>query len=335
MFGRTAHDASRASLCVSWYVAVATLLLCLLAGTFAGAAQAQTITYKGDVKLPLKPPPPFAGRPIQLMNDSGLGATDLDVPNDPNDPGSIYTKSRFLVTNYYVYTMYNDADGKPYFLKTSSFANVRTESINERHNNISPTIGRPGIPVLTGNSAVGLYRMLTPTGDNLATQVFSLPNEPYAISHGGIYGGKTTTIFAIRPWSGYLQLYSVDATAEGLYYPTPTMIIPSDTPDADLALPGFRLAQTFGTDGNLYVMDTVGKRIMSFDLGLNGGTRGTLLNSFYLDQTKPADNSLTMDFAGNLYVGDGLGGFNMYSKEGQWKMGFSDTYTPDPNMSYH
>jgi len=110
------------------------------------------------------------------------------------------------------------------------------------------------------------------------------------------------------------------------------MIIPSDTPDADLALPGFRLAQTFGTDGNLYVMDTVGKRIMSFDLGLNGGTRGTLLNSFYLDQTKPADNSLTMDFAGNLYVGDGLGGFNMYSKEGQWKMGFSDTYTPDPNI---
>jgi VCBS repeat-containing protein len=39
-----------------------------------------------------------------------------------------------------------------------------------------------------------------------------------------------------------------------------------------------------------------------------------------------------MDFGGNLYVGDGLGGFNMYSKEGQWKMGFSDTYTPDPNI---
>jgi hypothetical protein len=147
MFGRTAHDASRASLYVSWYVAVATLLLCLLAGTFAGAAQAQTVTYKGAVNLP----PPLIGQHIETINDSGLNATDLDVPNDPDDPGSIYTKSRNLVAFGYVYTMYNDANGKPYFQFTSRRANLRRESINERHNNISPTLGGSGTPSITGN----------------------------------------------------------------------------------------------------------------------------------------------------------------------------------------
>ncbi len=72
---------------------VCLILLTVLFAFSQAHAQAQTITYKGDVKLP----PPLGNRPIQLMNDSGLGATDLDVPNDPNDPGSTYTKSRNLV----------------------------------------------------------------------------------------------------------------------------------------------------------------------------------------------------------------------------------------------
>jgi hypothetical protein len=294
MFGRTAHDASRASLYVSWYVAVATLLLCLLAGTFAGAAQAQTVTYKGAVNLP----PPLNGEYIQLMNDSGLGATDLDVPNDPDDPGSIYTKSRNLVTLSYVYTMYNDANGKPYFQFTSRRANLRRLSINERHNNISPTIGRPDIPVLTGNAGADIYRLLAPTGDNLLTLFYILPSEDYAISHGGIYGGNTTTIFAAQnQGGGYLRLYSLDIQTRIV-----TML--SGSQDANLPIPTL-VAQTFGTDGNLYVLDTTGKRIMSLDLGLNGGTRGTLLNIFSLDPEKPADNSLTMDFAGNQHVQQG------------------------------
>ncbi|MES2460703.1 MAG: PEP-CTERM sorting domain-containing protein [Armatimonadota bacterium] len=298
--------------------------------TFSSAAQAQTITYKGDVKLPS----PVPGNPIQLMNDSGLNATDLDVPNDPSEFYSQYTNSRKLVTRPYVFTMYNDADGKPYFLRTSARANLVVDSINERHNNVSPThpVYNMPAPNVIGNYGLGYYRLLTPIGDNPSTLAFHLPSDTKAISHGGIYGGNTTTIFATS-LGGNLQLYSMDvAQPEGVYYPTPTMIIPSDTPAADLALSGLRLSQTFGTDGNLYVMDTVGRRIMTFDLGLNGGVRGTMLSSFVLDLEKAVDNSLTMDFGGNLYVGDGLGGFNMYSKEGQWKMGFADTYTPDPNI---
>ncbi len=119
------------------------ILLTVLFAFSQAHAQAQTITYKGDVKLP--PEPVLSRQPIQLMNDSGLGATDLDVPNDPNDPSSIYTKSRNLVTFDRVYTMYNDANGKPYFQETSRRANLRTDSINERHNNISPMLGSPGI----------------------------------------------------------------------------------------------------------------------------------------------------------------------------------------------
>ncbi len=288
-------------------------------------------------------------QPIQLMNDSGLNATDLDVPNDPSDSFSQYTNSRKLVTRSLVYTMYNDENGKPYFVRTSSRANLGNDSINERHNNISPTHTGSEFPFpsITGNYLGLYYRLLGPRGDNPSTLVFTLPSVERAVSHGGIYNGNTTTIFATTDGGTTLKLYSVEIRhATGVYvnegisdaqldtfpkYQITTMIIPSDTPSADLALSGFLISQTFGTDGNLYVMDTVGKRIMSFDLGLNGGTRGKLLNSFSLDQTKPADNSLTMDFAGNLYVGDGAGGFNMYSKEGQWKMGYSDTYTPDPN----
>ncbi len=304
-------------------LSISSVCLILLTVLFAfSQAQAQTITYKGDVKLP----PPLVATPISAINDSGLNATDLNVPSDLS---SVSNNSRVLFTFRTVYTMYNDANGKPYFVRTINLAGLRTFSINERHNNISPT-HRGGAPNMTGNYGLGVYQLVSPIGARPAALVFTFPSEAQAISHGGIYGGNTTTIFATGP--GKLQLYSVAIEhAEGVYSPTPTMIIPSDTPDAALALSGHRLAQTFGTDGNLYVMDTTAKRIMTFDLGLNGGTRGRLLNSFFLDPEKPADNSLTMDFAGNLYVGDGLGGFNMYSKEGQWKMGFSDTYTPDPN----
>jgi VCBS repeat-containing protein len=304
-------------------LSISSVCLILLTVLFAfSQAQAQTITYKGDVKLP----PPLIATPISAINDSGLNATDLDVPSDLS---SVLNNSRVLFTFRVVYTMYNDANGKPYFVRTLNAAGLRTFSINHRHNNISPTLPG-GAPNMIGDYGLGVYQLISPFGYKPLALSFTFPSEALAIGHGGIYGGNTTTIFATNP--GKLQLYSVAIEQSGGFYRTPTMIIPSDTPDADLALSGHLLAQTFGTDGNLYVMDTVGKRVMAFDLGLNGGTRGRLLNSFSLDQTKPADNSLTMDFAGNLYVGDGLGGFNMYSKEGQWKMGFSDTYTPDPNI---
>lgn len=308
-------------------ISISGFCLILLTVLFAfSQAQAQTITYKGDVKLP----PPLLGAPIRATNDSGLGATDLDVPNDPNDPNSNFALSRKLSTFRRIYTMYNDADGKPYFRKSADRVNLRIDYVEERHRNVNPTLySSDTASYITGNYAAGHYRMMTPFEATVATQAFLLPSYARAVSHGGIYGGITTTIFATRE-GGNLKLYSVGASGDALSYPTPTLL--SGTQDADLPLSGGLISQTFGTDGNLYVLDAVGKRVMTFDLGLNGGTRGTLLNSFSLDQTKPADNSLTMDFAGNLYVGDGAGGFNMYSKEGQWKMGYADTYTPDPNI---
>jgi hypothetical protein len=302
------------------------IMLTVLFSVSQPHAQAQTITYKGDVKLP-----PLVGRPVQLINDSGLNATDLDVRSDPSDGNS---RSRILLIRDRVWTMFNDANGKPYFVTTSARVNLGTENLNERHNDISPTLYSPNVfPYLTGTYGAFVYRVLTPINDNPVTLVFTLPTTERAVSHGGIYGGKTTTIFATSEGGNFLQLYSVDVGQTRGFYENPlvTPLLQSGAPESYLALSGQLISQTFGTDGNLYVLDTVGKRIMTFDLGLNGGTRGTLLSSFFLDPQKAADNSLTMDFAGNLYVGDGAGGFNMYSKEGQWKMGFSDTYTPDPN----
>ncbi len=118
-------------------ISISGFCLILLTVLFAfSQAQAQTITYKGDVKLPT----PRGGRPINPINDSGLGATDLDVPNDPNDPFSAYTKSRILTTYESYWTIYNDANGKPYFLKTLDFINLRNYTFQERHSNTNPTL---------------------------------------------------------------------------------------------------------------------------------------------------------------------------------------------------
>jgi VCBS repeat-containing protein len=94
---------------------------------------------------------------------------------------------------------------------------------------------------------------------------------------------------------------------------------------------GNNFAQAYGADNNLYLWDLDNRRILTFDTGVNGGTRGTLLRAFDLDPTKTANNSMTVDLVGNFYIGDGEGGFNMYDKYGQWKKGFQATYQPDPD----
>jgi len=97
---------------------------------------------------------------------------------------------------------------------------------------------------------------------------------------------------------------------------------------------GHFFSQAYGADNNLYLLDFGNGRILTFDTGVNsGGTRGTMLRAFNLDPTKTANNSMTVDLAGNFYIGDGEGGFNMYDKYGQWKQGFQATYVPDPDAT--
>lgn len=91
------------------------------------------------------------------------------------------------------------------------------------------------------------------------------------------------------------------------------------------------MQMAYGADGNLYLLDYDNLRILKFDTGVNGGTRGAFLGTFDLDPTKAAINSMTVDLAGNFYVGSDNGGFNMYGSNGQWMQGIVGTYQTDPN----
>jgi hypothetical protein len=53
----------------------------------------------------------------------------------------------------------------------------------------------------------------------------------------------------------------------------------------------------YGADDLLYLFDHENLRILKFDTGVRGGTRGAFLGAFDLDPTKPAINSMTVDAA--------------------------------------
>ncbi|MEP7212686.1 MAG: carboxypeptidase regulatory-like domain-containing protein [Acidobacteriota bacterium] len=81
----------------------------------------------------------------------------------------------------------------------------------------------------------------------------------------------------------------------------------------------------------MYLLDYENLRILRFDTGVRGGTRGAFLGTFDLDPTKPAINSMTVDPAGNVYVGSDNGGFHVYDGDGQWKQSVQGVYQTDPN----
>jgi hypothetical protein len=87
----------------------------------------------------------------------------------------------------------------------------------------------------------------------------------------------------------------------------------------------------YGADDLLYLFDHENLRILKFDTGVRGGTRGAFLGAFDLDPTRPAINSMTVDPAGNVYVGSDNGGFHIYGGDGQWKQSVTGIYQTDPN----
>jgi hypothetical protein len=73
------------------------IVLTVLIGV--GAAHAQTITYKRAIKLP----PHFAYH--LSLNDSGLGATDLDTQVYVSDATYPSPKSRYVISRRQFWTM--------------------------------------------------------------------------------------------------------------------------------------------------------------------------------------------------------------------------------------
>jgi hypothetical protein len=102
------------------------IMLSVLIGI--GAAQAQTVTHKREIKLPVR-----LRNVVNLaLNDSGLGATDLDQTQQ------VIWKQRFIAMHNRLYAMHERADGTAYY-GTARQSDVQSTlaSIVERHINTS------------------------------------------------------------------------------------------------------------------------------------------------------------------------------------------------------
>lgn len=288
------------------------------------AATAQTITYKRAVKLP----PALLNVSYLPLNDSGLGATDLDtqvsVNGEFNPPFT--WKSRFIMANNRLWQMFEKGDGTAYFGVTrQSNAELHGTSVAERHINTSTF--NPEREVLFGAMGQGArYNLINQNGQVLDRWLTGVPSTR-AISVGG---GSTSVL----TMSGNYRLNGVDARLVSIDQNTEEITpFATDVFEATGKSLGTWISQAYGADDNLYLLDFDNDRIVFFDTGVNGGIRGSLLGSFDLDSTKTAVNSMTVDLLGNFYIGDGAGGFEMYTRDGQWLQGFHATYTPDPDAT--
>lgn len=117
-------------------------MLNVLIGT--SAASAQIVTHKREIKLP--------GRLLNVvnlaLNDSGLGATDLDQTQQ------VLWKQRFLVMMNRLYAMHERADGTAYYgtVRQSDVEWTFTGRV-ERHINTNSSY--PTQPTLFGMMGAG------------------------------------------------------------------------------------------------------------------------------------------------------------------------------------
>ncbi len=298
-------------------------LACACAALFASSVStlhAQTIVYRRAIKLPTA----LINCSIRPINDSGFGATDVD------EESSDLTKHRFLYTVNRFYCLSENGDG------TASFGPARTSgaqlsitAFGERHLNKNPNAQQGNIPVLFGMLGASLrYNDVSEQGQavtrfdtNLTSAAFSIVAVADNLSilptrtNFNLNGVRNRLVYIHRDTMTVTPCFG-DASAE-----TGTAI-------------GVNATVALGPDGNLYVLDYDNLRMLTFSFDPTGATLASFVRAVALDPTRTSINSMTMDLAGNFFLGDGQGGFDLYSRDGQWQRGFHNTYVPDPDSTY-
>lgn len=281
-----------------------------------GAAHSQTVTYRRSVKMP----PRLLNVNFLPLSDTNFGATDLDSQAD------VTPYSRFLVAVNRLYPMRENGDGTAYFDTQRLMATQSTvAAVAERF--VNPNPSQPIDKTLFGIIGVGMtYQEVNMPGQVRGIWETNLTSSVMAISYGG--GGNTNilaTFTNVNIDGTNVRLASYDRITHQ------TTAFSGDVVQQTGKSIGTFLQMVYGADEILYLLDFTNRRILKFSTGANGATRGAFLGTFNLDPTKPANNSMTMDPAGNIYIGDGDGGFNIYDSNGQWKQGFDGTYQNDPD----
>lgn len=280
------------------------------------ASQMLTVTHKREIKLPTR----LLNVVNLALNDSGLGATDLDQTQQ------VLWKQRFLVMNNRLYAMEEKGDGTAYYgtVRQSDVESTLT-SVVERHVNTNSNY--PAQPTLFGMIGQSLrYNLINHNGQ---VQVRWSTGLPTVRTIG--YGGANTSI-AVTAAS--YQLGGVETRLTGINQNTQEITsFSGDVAGQTGKSIGGRMTLAYGADDHLYLFDYENLRILKFDTGVRGGTRGAFLGAFDLDPTKPAINSMTMDAAGNFYIGSDNGGFHIYGSDGQWNQSVTGIYQQDPNFA--
>lgn len=289
-------------------------MLIVLIGT--GAASAQIVTHKREIKLPVR----LLHVSNLALNDSGLGATDLDQTQQ------VIWKQRFLVMHNRLYAMHERADGTAYYgtVRQSDVESSLT-SIVERHINTSGSYPEEGS--LFGMMGLrNRYNLISSNGQVQDRWETGLPS-------GGArtigYGGAGTSI-VVSAASFTLNGASTRLTSINQNTREITSFSGDVVQQTGKSIGGW-MRVAYGTDDLLYLFDHENLRILKFDTGVRGGTRGAFLGAFDLDPTKPAINSMTVDPAGNFYIGSDNGGFHIYGGDGQWKQSVTGIFQTDPN----
>ncbi len=305
------------------FLAAPLVLASVCAAFFAGSVSglhAQTIVYRRAIKLPTA----LYGCSIRPINDSGFGATDVD------EESSDTTKHRFLYTVNRFYCLSENGDG------TASFGPARTSgaqlsitAFGERHLNKNPNAQQGNIPVLFGMLGASLrYNDVSEQGQAIVRFDTNLLSTTFSI----VAVADNLSILPTR------SNYNLNGVSNRLVYihrdtMTVTPCFGDASAETGTAI-GVNATVALGPDGNLYVLDYDNLRMLTFSFDPTGATLASFVRAVALDPTRTAINSMTMDLAGNFFLGDGQGGFDLYSRDGQWQRGFHNTYVPDPDSTY-
>ena len=281
--------------------------------TGIGAAHAQTATHKREIKLPTR-----LLNVVNIgLNDSGLGATDLDQTQQ------VIWKQRFLAMHNRLYAMHERGDGTAYYgTVRQSDVESHLTSIVERHNNTNSSYPQPTLFGMMGTS--NRYNLINTAGQVQVRWPTGAPS-----SRAIVFGGAGTSILgtaASYQLNGIeTRLISIDHTTQAI-----TSFSGDVVAQTGKSIGGL-MAMAYGADDLLYLLDYQNLRILKFDTGVRGGTRGAFLGAFDLDPTKPAIKSMTVDPVGNVYIGSDNGGFHIYGSDGQWKQSVEGIFQTDPN----
>lgn len=278
------------------------------------SSQTLTATHKREIKLPVR----LNIVPQLALNDSGLGATDLDQTQQ------VKWKQRFIAMHNRLYAMHERADGTAYYgtVRQSDVKSTLT-SVIERHINTNGS--DPTEATLFGMIGQSLrYNLISHEGQVQARWTTGLPTAR-TIGYGGGGTSIVVTAASFTLNGASTRLASINQNTREI------TSFSGDVAEQTGKSIGGWMTLAYGADDMLYLFDHENLRILKFDTGVRGGTRGAFLGAFNLDSTKPAINSMTVDPAGNFYVGSDNGGFHIYGGDGQWKQSITGIYQIDPN----